>query len=563
MADLRSFVLFFIVVLVILTGWDFFFEAPKREAELQRIEQEVQDKGYVNTDLKVVNDFVSREESLVETKDSRISINTKSLQGSISLVGANIDDLILKGYKQFNREDSPAVTLLSPSNTKEVYFSRFGWLDTSNQVRVPKKDTVWSADSSSLEINKPVTLSWDNREGQIFYITFTVDENYMFDVKQSVVNNSDKDIALRPYGMISRSWNTQSQEFLILHEGALGTMDGNLSEVTFSDLKDDVRKTYKDSQGWFGLTNKYWLTAIIPDKRLGFKTEFKHNIIDNMDRYQVDFLGDNIAVSAGESLDFNHNLFTGAKRIKVLDKYSEKYGIVLFDRAIDFGVLYVITKPIFIVLQFLNDWLHNFGLAILGLTVLVKLLMFPLANKSYKSFAQMKKFAPDIQRIKEDYKDDRQAQSREMMALYREKGVNPMAGCLPVLIQMPVFFALYKVLFVTIEMRHAPFYGWIKDLSAQDPTTIFNLFGLLPWGVPSFLMIGILPILMSVTMVIQQKLNPPPSDPVQAKVMAFLPWIFLFIFAGFPAGLVLYWVWNNILSIIQQWTITRVIMKEK
>lgn len=576
MTNARDLILFFVITFCILFGWSVFVESPMQQEQqhldaLKELENDadilapttsnVTEQENANNDI--ISSLVPREHLVSDTNIKRVTIDTPKLQGSIALTGAVIDDLTLKDYKTEKDSDSPPIVLLSPSKAFNAYFARFGWITTDSAIRVPDAKSVWNTNSKSLTNTNPVTLTWDNREGQIFKLTISIDDKYMFSISQRIENYGTNDINLYPFGMINRIWNQTSSGFLILHEGALGTMDSTLSEVTYSDLKDDQDKIYRDSSGWFGLTDKYWLTAIYPDQSAPFRVNFKHKDSSNSDRYQVDFLGPQTLIRSGDNHETTHQFFAGAKEIRILDHYTNEANISLFDRAIDFGVLYVMTKPIFIVLQFFNGYLGNFGLAIMALTVVIKIFLFPLANKSYRSFAQMKKLAPEVERIKKDFKDDRQAQSQQIMALYRREKVNPVAGCLPILVQIPVFFALYKVLFVTIEMRHAPFYGWINDLSAKDPTTIFNLFGLIPWDPPSFLMIGVLPLLMSITMVIQQKLNPPPSDPVQAKVMTFLPWIFLFLFASFPAGLVLYWVWNNMLSILQQWTITRIIMKEK
>lgn len=575
MTNARDLVLFFIISFCIMFGWNYFVEQPKQELLKQQQLLEQMEQG--NSDVKLdstaqstelspakqeIIPLKTKEQVFSDTKNQRIPIETKSFKGSISLKGATIDDLVLKNYKLHNEENSPPVTLLSPSGTEDVYFSRFGWVTTDENLRVPDNQSMWKTNESALTVDQPITLWWDNRQGQIFYITIRIDNQYLFNIEQKIVNSTTNAINFHTYGIVSRAWQQEQTEYYILHEGVIGVPDGTLKEISYSDLKEDGKAQFSKANGWLGLTDKYWLAAIIPDQSHHFKTSFSYNQKNGADRYQADFLSKPLLIEGNQEATSTHLLYAGAKRVHVLDEYANQYAIPLFDRAIDFGVLYVITKPIFYLLQFFNGLLGNFGLALMALTVIVKLIMFPLANKSYKSFAKMKKLAPQTKAIKERYANDRQRMSQEMMLLYKEQKVNPMAGCLPMLLQIPVFFALYKVLFVTIEMRHAPFYGWIKDLSVPDPTTIFNLFGLLSWQPPSLLMVGALPILMSVSMVIQQKLSPPPSDEIQAKVMKMLPWIFMFIFAGFPAGLVLYWVWNNILSILQQWWITRSVEKE-
>ena len=492
----------------------------------------------------------------------RISIETPRLTGSIALRGARIDDLVLTQYHETIDPTSDPITLLSPEGSSRAYFARFGWAAAGNGVTLPKADTLWQAEGGALTPSSPVTLSWNNGEGLTFEQTFTIDENYLFTVTQRVVNDSGESVNLAPFGLISRTDTPEILGFYILHEGPLGVFDGTLKEVDYDDLRDDyqgqeVSIAQPTTGGWIGITDKYWLAALVPDQAAAVNTRFVYTRPGGRDHYQADFLYPAGAVATGATAETTSRLFAGAKRVPLLEQYEEDFGIVNFDLAVDFGWFYFLTKPIFYALHWLHDQLGNFGLAILALTVAIKLVFFPLANKSYKSMAKMRKLQPKMLELRERYGEDKQRLNQEMMALYKKEGANPLSGCLPILIQIPVFFALYKVMFVTIEMRQAPFYGWIKDLSAQDPTSILNGFGLLPWdqpelGILNILNIGIWPLLMGLSMYLQQKLNPQPPDPVQAKVFLMMPLIFMFLLATFPAGLVIYWTWNNILSMAQQ-----------
>ncbi len=486
----------------------------------------------------------------------RVRIASDALHGSISLKGARFDDLTLAEYREDVDKNSADVTLLSPTGDNHTYFGQFGWL-ASKGVVVPDASTIWQTDSTTLTPEKPIQLFWDSPQGVRFELDISLDDHFMFTITQRIVNRATGTISVAPYGLINRAYKQQGEQFLILHTGPLGVVDDTLMEVDYDDLKEEGTQTFTNSSGWFGITDKYWLTAIIPGEESRFKTNYQYYENQGQDRYQVDMLGKSITIPSGTAQENTVRFFAGAKEVSLLDSYADVHHIPLFDRAVDFGVLYFLTKPIFLLLSYFHKLVGNFGVAILLLTVVIKLVMFPLANKSYKSMGQMKNLMPKMQEIRDRYEDDRIKMNQEIMELYKKEGVNPASGCLPMLLQIPVFFALYKVLFVTIEMRHAPFFGWIQDLSAKDPTNFFTMFGLLPWDAPAFLHIGIWPLIMSATMVIQQKLNPKPTDPVQAQVIALMPYAFLFLFANFPAGLVIYWAWNNALSIIQQWFITR------
>ncbi|AUG51830.1 membrane protein insertase YidC [Thalassospira marina] len=484
----------------------------------------------------------------------RIAIDTPRVKGSIRLVGGLIDDIQLQDYRETEDPQSPLIHVLNPAGSDDAYFGEFGWVAADgSKVALPGNDTRWQADGEKLSADKPVTLSWDNGEGLVFKRTISIDENYMFSVKQSVTNNSGQDVSLYPYGLISRRGLPHTSGYYILHEGPIGVVDGSLKEISYKDLmEEDGTVSEKSTGGWVGITDKYWLVALAPANDESLTARFSHHNANNTDKFQADYLGSQRTIANGETASSESHMFAGAKEYNLLDAYADQYNIKLFDRAIDFGWFWFLTIPFFQILQWINHVIGNFGLSILAFTVLVKAVMFPLANKSYKSMSGMKKLQPKMTQIREQFADDRQRQQQEIMALYKREKINPASGCLPIVVQIPVFFALYKVLFVNIEMRHAPFFGWIQDLSAPDPTTLFNLFGLIDWTPPHMLMIGVWPLIMGITMFLQQKLNPAPADPTQAKIMMFLPIIFTFMLAKFPAGLVIYWAWNNTLSIIQQ-----------
>jgi len=494
----------------------------------------------------------SREAAIAE--QPRVRIDTPRLHGSIDLEGARLDDLTLANYHETVDPSSPEVPLLSPPGTQNPYLSEFGWVASNPETKVPGPHTRWSVSSGPLTPRNPVTLNWDNGQGLVFARTISVDQNYMFTLRDTVRNTGNTPVKLLPYGLISRTGTPHVSGYYILFEGLIGYLDGGLQEVKYSSLSPDKPADYGSSGGWLGFTDKYWLTALVPPQDQAIKSRFTHTFDGGIDRYQADFLGPEVTIAPDSSAESATRFFAGAKEVDLLDVYATS-GIPRFDRAIDFGWFYFLTKPIFLTLQFFDKHLGNFGLAILLLTLCVKLLFFPLANKSYKAMSKMKLLQPEMQKLRERFPDDKARQQQEMMALYKRVGANPLAGCLPIVIQIPVFFSLYKVLFVTIEMRHAPFFGWIHDLSAPDPTSFANLFGLLPFAPPAILMIGAWPLIMGLTMFLQQKLNPQPVDPVQARMFMLLPIVFTYMLSAFPAGLVIYWAWNNLLSIAQQWTI--------
>jgi len=490
----------------------------------------------------------------------RITIQTPLVTGSLTTKGARIDDVTLTAYQETLEEGSNDITLLRKISDSQPYFAEFGWIGDNVDASLPNDETIWTASSDILSPNNEVTLRYDNGEGLIFNRILAIDDQYMITVTDEVTSARDETLRLLPYGLIRRFGTPETTGIYILHEGPIGVVDTTLKEQRYGDLRDEVIEFETEEKGgWVGFTDKYWLTALVPDQTQMANFSMRA-LAGNEDRYQADYLGSAMVLDKGQTISYQTRFFAGAKVLTMIDAYSEELNIPNFDLAIDFGWFYFMTKPFFYAINWLNGLLGNFGLAILGFTVVIRLVLYPLANKSYRSMAKMRALSPKLTKMREQHKDDRQKLNQEMMALYKAEKVNPAAGCLPILLQIPVFFALYKVLYVSIEMRQAPFFGWIHDLSEIDPTSIFNLFGLLPYStslVPDFLNIGIWPILMGVSMFVQQRLNPPPPDPIQAKIFQWMPIFFTFLLAGFPAGLVIYWTWNNTLSILQQWWITR------
>ncbi len=557
--------------MAVLIGYQLLFVEPKKDIpQNENIVKESNDSSNIPIPQNLDNGIVASDTT--ETKSSnkpvpRISMISKEVSGSISLKGARIDDITLTQYKETLEPESELIKLLLKSNGDSPYFIEFGW-SSPDGIKVPNGKSLWKSSSNILSPDKNITLKWDNGENITFYQDISVDDSFMITVNQRVENNSNDSITLYPYGLIRRAGEPKTIDFFVLHEGPLGVFDGTLSEKSYGDLTEAGKKGINikpnETGGWIGLTDKYWLTALLPDQNEKYNFTYR-KLNSNGGQYQTDFLGKAVTIPSNSKGEFLSRTFAGAKRLALFDDYEERFNIKHFDLAIDFGWFYFLTKPFFYALSWANDYLGNFGLAILAITVIVKLLFFPLANKSYKSMAKMRILTPQIQKLRERVGDDRQKLNQEMMNLYKKEKVNPAAGCLPILVQIPVFFALYKVLFVSIEMRQTPFFGWIEDLSVQDPTSIFNLFGLLPYStsiLPDFLNIGIWPLFMGVTMFLQQRLNPTPPDPIQAKIFAWMPVAFTFLLATFPAGLVIYWTWNNLLSICQQWVIMNKMNKE-
>ncbi len=556
MSDTKNLVVAIILALLVLLGWQYFYEAP-RTLEIERLAKEREasmPKDIVSTNeaskVTTQTTLASRSEAL-KASGPRISIDGNKLSGSISLTGARFDDVLLKQYHVTDNKDSDNVTLFSPSSFKDSYFAEFGWISDNKNITMPNSKTLWKSNKHTLKTNDSVELTWQNPQNIKFKIIVHLDSNYLFTIKQVIENNSNQVVEYSDYALINRE-KQKREKMYISHEGAIGVFNKILNETSYETLESDKMLSFKDNEpgGWLGISDKYWLSAILPNAKDSnrFQTSFQYN----NGKYQIDYLTPKKFTSPGQTTSSINHLYAGAKVISLLDFYGQYLKLDLFDRAIDFGWFYFITKPIFNALRYCYDLVGNFGISILLITILVKLILLPLASKSYRSMNRMKELQPQMASIKQLYKDDKMKQNQAIMELYKKEKVSPLSGCLPLLIQIPIFFSLYKVLYITIEMRHAPFYGWIHDLSAPDPTTIFNLFGIIPWAPPSFLMIGAWPLIMALTMFIQQKFNPEPSDPVQAKVMKLLPLFFIFMFASFPAGLVIYWAWSNIITIIQQ-----------
>jgi YidC/Oxa1 family membrane protein insertase len=558
MTDQRNLILTIILTALILLGWQFLW--PSRAP--------VQPAGPTaasTSPLPVAPGAAGSPAGAPESKligllaAPRVALASKDLKGSIALTGARLDDIALVRYRETTDPNSPNITLLSPAAGPGAYYAEFGWVAGGDSTLVlPGADTAWQADGTSLTPDHPVTLRWDNGQGLRFTRRFALDDGSMFTITDRVENTGKSDVTLFPYGLLSRWGTPPIQDIYILHEGPLGVLDGTLKEIKYKKLRDgDPVAQLPSTGGWIGFTDKYWLTALIPDQHMAIDGRISWRQTDGVDRYQTDWLGSAQLLPTGGSIETASHLFTGAKELAALDAYGAAYNIPRFDLAIDFGWFYFLTKPFFLLLRFIHSQIPNFGVAILVMTVVIRGAFFPIANRSFKSMSKMRKLQPEMKRLQEKFVEDKARMQQEVMALYKREGVNPVSGCLPIVVQIPVFFALYKVLYVTIEMRQAPFFGWIKDLSAPDPTTIFNLFGLIAWDPPHFLHIGIWALIMGATMFLQQKLNPQPADPIQAKMLTFLPLIFTFTMAGFPAGLVIYWSWSNILSIAQQWVIMK------
>ncbi len=575
MGESKNFILFAVLSLGILVGYQALYLGPK-EAERQRYEQQQQALSAETIqpataggpsivppsaagDARTAPSAASLS-SPAYADAGRVTIETPELSGSISLRGARFDDLLLNNHKISQEEDAGNIRLLHQFGGTSAYFARFGWTAKNRDVSfVPGPGTAWTADGNILTPDAPVTLSWTNAAGVTFRLEIAVDDQFMFSVNQSVVNASGELIEVAPYGLINRDGEPNTDGLYILHEGAIGVFNDELQELTYGDLEDDGNFETSTTGGWLGITDKFWMTTLIPDQQKSLPLARMARRVNNGDvSYRIEYTENWQAVPAGGALNSATRLYAGAKIVGAIDDYAQRYNISLFDRAIDWGWFWFLTKPIFAIIHMLFEATGNFGISILLMTVILKIGLFWFANKSYVSMAHMKKAQPKIKALQERYGDDKAKMQQEMMALYKKEKINPMAGCLPMIPQMFIFFALYKVLYVTIEMRHQPFFGWIKDLSAADPLTPVNLFGLLPFDPPSIIAVGVLPILMGLSMWLQQKLNPQTSmDPMQQKVMAMLPIIFTFVMAQFSAGLVLYWTWNNILSIAQQWVIMR------
>ncbi|MGK9234653.1 membrane protein insertase YidC [Inquilinus limosus] len=556
MTDQKNLILAIALSLAILLGFQFLFPAPQpTPAPQQQATTTSTASPQAPTSVGAAAQApMDRAQALAQT--GRVKIEAPRLHGSINLTGGRIDDVTLRDYRETVDPKSPEIVLLTPLGGPSPYYTDYGWAPVDPSVPVPGANTVWTADREALMPDSPVTLRWDNGQGLVFERTVSIDANYMFTVVQRVVNNTDKPVQLASYGRVLRFGTPVTQGYFVLHEGPYGVFNGTLEEKTYKDIQDDKAVRNTTTGGWLGFTDKYWLVALVPDQSVKVDTQFLHQS-DGEGRYLATYQADPVTVAPGQTAESTGRVFAGAKEVDLIESYADTLNITKFDFAIDFGWFWFLTKPFFKILAWIHGIVGNFGVAILIFTLALKLLFYPLADKSYRSMAKMKALQPEMMKLRERYADDRVKQQQELMALYKREKVNPAAGCLPILIQIPVFFALYKVLLVTIEMRHAPFFGWVHDLSAPDPTSLFNLFGLIPWAPPAMLMIGAWPLIMGVTMYLQQKLNPAPADPVQARVFMLLPVVFTFMLAHFPVGLVIYWAWNNTLTILQQWSIMK------
>ena len=539
----------------VLLFWGAFFETPRQEQKLSnntKVEKGDQVNNIVpNLNPDIIKQKISREDSLV--KSNRVIIENDKVLGSLSLQGAIIDDLSFKNYRKELGSDKKVV-LLNPKETEDGYFIETGWTSVGDKINVPKIDTIWQVKGNKiLNKDKPITLEWNNNEGLIFKKIIELDDKYLFRIRQEVSNKTNKTVELYPYAQITRNKKPDDvMGFYILHEGFIGVFDGELKEDDYDDIKEN-KISREANNGWLGITDKYWVTAVVPPADQNFKSSFLYK-----DTFKANYiLNSPVKINANSNANNQVRLFVAAKEVETVDGYAESESIEKFDLTIDWGWFYFFTKPLFFVIDYLFKISGNFGIAIVLITLAIRIVFFPLANYSFRSMAKMKAVQPEMTRLKELHKEDKVKLQQEMMSLYKKEKINPASGCLPILIQIPFFFAIYKMLFISLEMRHQPFFGWIQDLSAKDPTSIFNLFGLIPWDPPSFLTIGIWPILMGLTMYLQQKLNPAPVDPIQAKIFAFFPLMLTIILAPFPSGLVVYWTINNILTIAQQWVIMK------
>ena len=559
MENQKNLFLAIIISMAIIFGFQLLVPQPERAP----VTEDNTAQESVSLDIQSTSSalLLDREQVLEET--IRVTFDNSKIKGSINLEGGIIDDLVLEEYRETLDPTSDFITYLNPLGSQDAYYLDTGWVSPDSTIELPNNKSVWKADKSSIGINDPVKLTWQNSQNITFEKIITLDKHYLFSVDQRVINNSGKSFDLYPFGLSKRQGLPEMQNFFILHEGPLSVTDGVLEEYDYDDLKDQKKIKLNSVGGWIGMTDKYWQTAIISDQNEPVQQTYSYSFAENTDNFQTDLVGAKIVVGDGDNVSHNLKLFAGPKIVQVIEQYMDEYGVQEFDRSVDFGWFYFLTKPIFHVLEFIFGYVGNFGWSIVIFTLLMRICFFPLAQASFKSMAKMKKLGPELQRLKEQYGDDRAGMQKEMMALYKREKANPIAGCLPILLQIPVFFSLYKVLFVTIEMRHAPFIGWIHDLSAPDPLGLLTLFGFVDWNVPGIFQlfnIGIWPILMGISMFLQQKLNPAPVDKMQAKIFMFLPIVFTFVLGGFAAGLVIYWTTNNVLSMAQQYVIQRKII---
>ena len=559
MDNQKNLLLAVVFSIAVLFGFDFFFGPNKTVQKDNIIDNSESLKNDKSSSIDTEAPSIKAPPSLSlkqnnNYNEKRINFKANRIEGSINLFGATIDEIILSDYFETIKKEKK-IKLLQKENSNSPYFLRMGWASTDKKLMLPNKDSLWKSKTKTNN-NDPLEIEWTSKQGLKINRKISFDENFMITIEDIVLNQTGNNVELTNYSYIRRKNHRPENKFFILHEGPLGVFNDTLKEFSYEDFEEQSI-VESSTNGWVGYTDHYWQVAIFPDTEEPFKAEVR-KIKIQLNSIQIDFINDNLkTVKPGETLTVKSYVFAGAKEVPLIDNYIKTLKVNKLDLSVDFGWFYFLTKPLFYALNYLSVLFTNFGVGIIILTIFIRIILFPLANKSFKSMNSMRILTPEIQRIRERYKDDRNKMNQEMFALYREKKINPAAGCLPILIQIPIFFALYKVLFVSIEMRHAPFFGWIKDLSAPDPTSLFNLFGLIPWDPPMFLTIGIWPLLMGLTMYLQQKINPPPPDPIQAKVFMMLPFIFTFLLATFPSGMVVYWTVNNILSIGQQYILLK------
>jgi YidC/Oxa1 family membrane protein insertase len=575
MENNRNYFIAIALSVLIVLGWQFFYMNPRLEAQrqaeqaakLQQQTQQAQTKqtqtqtpaagtavnGSLPANGQTAPTTLDRAQSVAKTSSSRVAIDTPALAGSINLEGARLDDLQLKTYHETVDKSSPIITLFSPADTKDGYFTELGYIGSDASGAVPGPSTVWTlASGDKLTEKTPVTLSYTNDKGITFSRTISVDEHYMFTITDKIANSGQAPVSLSSYGRVTRYNKPTTPTAYVLHEGFIGVIgDDGLIETKYTAAEKEAVNPAKATGGWLGITDKYWAATIVPPQSTAYDAHFSH-FTDGQPRYQADYKQDAVTIAPGQSQELKSLVFAGAKEVPVIDRYETSYSIPRFDRLIDWGWFYFITKPMFKLMDFFFHFFGNFGVAILCTTIVVKALFFPLASKQYASMANMKRMQPKMEQLKAKFGDDRLGLQQATMQLYKAEKINPIAGCWPVLLQIPIFFSLYKVIYITIEMRHAPFFGWIQDLSAPDPTSIVNLFGLLPFTAPTILHLGVWPLIMGVTMFLQMRMNPTPPDPTQAMIFTWMPLVFMFMLSSFPAGLVIYWAWNNTLSVIQQ-----------
>lgn len=559
--DQRNLIIFAAISIILFFAYDHFVIKPQVAAEMSaRKAQAIAEQNMPETERE---EYTEKPRPEVLAKETRLAIENEEIVGTLRLKGGRIDDLSLKQYFETIEQDEN-VHVLNPAGSAYARYAELGWVTKDKTIRTPDKDTIWQIKDGSSQVlsqDNPVTLIWDNGQGLSFERTFTLDAHYMLSITQRVINRSGKDVSLAPYALVMQhGLPSDFKGRVVVQEGPIAVIGDKLEDRTFNKMQKKPRFTQSAAQGWAGITDKYWLTAIIPQQGNQATYRFSHipsKIQNGKERYQVDITGASQNIASDTSAENTVHIFAGAKEVSLLKEYRENLSIPNFHLAVDFGMFWFLTEPFFMLLHFLYTWVGHFGIALIIFTIAVRAAVFPLANTSFRSFAKMKQVGPQMTELREKYAGDKQKLQEEIVKLYQREKVNPAAGCLPILIQIPIFFALYKVLSISIEMRHQPFFGWIKDMSEPDPTTVFNLFGLIPWSPPDFLMIGAWPCIMLVSMILQRKLSPPPQDELQAKMIAAMPFIMTFVLAQFASGLVIYWTISNLLSVVQQYIIMK------